>query len=535
MTIPLMILLACRAPSAPEAPSDPPAPSLTVEGPTSPGGASRRLAVRGGRLHELSADAPAEGETLRVDLVTPGFIDAHAHPGGLGDWLAELDLTGATSLAEVTRRVAEASGPAEGWLLGRGWDQNDWSDAPAGGFPHAKDLDAVTGARPAALRRVDGHALWLNSAAIRAANITRDTVDPPGGLVVRDADGAPTGVLLDNAMELVPIPEPSPEERARRLRGALLMAAHEGLVGVHDMGVDDALLAAYTQLDAAGALPIRVWVYLTPESEAAKRLYAEGPWRGDRLEVVGVKLVADGALGSRGARLSAPYADDPKNLGLTLMGQAEIFETTRRALSHGGQVAVHAIGDAAAHDTLLAFAQARDALPGAAAVPLRLEHAQVVRPEDWALLKAHNVVASMQPTHATSDMPWAESRLGPERVDWSYAWRAPLELGVVLAFGSDFPVERVSPSYGLWSATTRMSLEGAPPGGWRPEHRLTVDETITAFTHATYAALGRSEGGEIVDGAVADLTLWRAEPQAGGVWYTPVAVLIDGVMLAPGR
>jgi predicted amidohydrolase YtcJ len=534
VTFPLIFLLACRAPSAPEASSGPGLAHFTVEGPTSPGGASRRLVVREGRLFELAAEAPPQGELLRVDLITPGFIDAHAHPGGLGDWLAELDLTGAGSLAEVVRRVAGVSLPAGEWLLGRGWDQNDWSDAPAGGFPSAADLDAVTGDRPAALRRVDGHALWLNSAALRAAKITKDTPDPPGGRILRDGDGAPTGVLLDNAMDLVPTPEPSAEERARRLRGALLLAAHEGLVGVHDMGVDDALLAAYTALDDAGELPIRVWVYLTPESAAAKRLYAEGPWRGRRLEVVGVKLVADGALGSRGAHLSTPYADDPKNLGLTLTRQDEIGAVTRRALSKGAQVAVHAIGDAAVSDTLAAFAQARDALPGAAAVPLRLEHAQVVRPEDWALLKTHNVVASMQPTHATSDMPWAEARLGPERVHWSYAWRAPLDLGVVLAFGSDFPVENVSPSYGLWSATTRMSLDGAPPGGWRPEHRLSVDETITAFTRATYAALGRGEGGEIEDGAVADLTLWRAEPQAAGVWYEPVAVLIDGVMLARG-
>jgi predicted amidohydrolase YtcJ len=535
VTIPLMILLACRAPSAPEANSGPSVASFTVEGPSLPGGAARRLAVRDGRMFELPADAPPEGELLRVDLVTPGFIDAHAHPGGLGDWLAELDLTGAGSLAEVTARVAGVRLPAGEWLLGRGWDQNDWSDAPAGGFPSAKDLDAVTGDRPAALRRVDGHALWLNSAALRAAKITKDTADPPGGRILRDAEGAPTGVLLDNAMALVPTPEPGAEERVRRLRGALLLAAHEGLVGVHDMGVDDALLAAYTQLDDAGELPIRVWVYLTPESEAAKRLAAEGPWRGRRLEVVGVKLVADGALGSRGAHLSAPYADDPKNHGLTLLSQAEIAAVTRRVLPRGAQVAVHAIGDAAVNDTLAAFAEARDALPGAAAVPLRLEHAQVVRPEDWALFKAENVVASMQPTHATSDMPWAEARLGPDRVDWSYAWRAPLELGVVVAFGSDFPVENVSPSYGLWSATTRTSLDGAPTGGWRPEHRFTVEETITAFTSATYAALGRGEGGEITDGAVADLTLWRAEPREGGVWYEPVAVLVDGVMLARGR
>lgn len=534
MTTPLMILLGCRAPSAPEPNPSPAAASLTIEGPTSPGGASTRLVVREGRLAVLAEGAPAVGERLQVDLVTPGFIDAHAHPGGLGDWLAELDLTDAESLAEVKRRVAAVSLPPGEWLLGRGWDQNDWSDAPAGGFPSALDLDAVTGDRPAALRRVDGHAVWLNSAALAAAKITKDTADPPGGRILRDADGAPTGVLLDNAMDLAPVPEPGAEERARRLRGALLLAAHQGLVGVHDMGVDDALLATYTQLDAAGELPIRVWVYLTPDSEAARRLYAEGPWRGDRLEVVGIKAVADGALGSRGARLSAPYSDDPTNHGLTLMSREELAAVTRSALPRGGQVAVHAIGDAAVSDALAAFAEAREALPGAAAVPLRLEHAQVVRPEDWPRLKELNVVASMQPTHATSDMPWAESRLGPERVDWSYAWRAPLSLGVVLAFGSDFPVEQVSPSYGLWSATTRMSLDGAPPGGWRPEHLLSVDETVTAFTSATYAALGR-EGGAIAEGAVADLTLWRAEPRAGGVWYEPVAVLIDGRMLAPGQ
>ncbi len=521
-----LLLLACTDldTSLDELPPD--LPDLVVYAPLRPGGSPRYLTVREGRITSIEAllatEVPAD-RLLEADWVSPGLIDAHGHPSGLGSSLAQLDLRGTTSLAEVQQRVDEAAQTGEGWLTGRGWDQNDWSDHQ--GWPLAAHLDHVD--RPVALRRVDGHATWLNSAGLREAGISASTPDVEGGMILRDHDSLrPLGILVDTAVGLLELPRPSPAEHERRLRLALQEIAATGLVGVHDMGVSDATLDIYTRLDAAGELPVRIWAYLDPEAEAVQRLESEGPWGGHKLQVVGVKMYADGALGSRGALLREDYADQEGHRGVVIHDRDELAGHASALLAADAQLAVHAIGDAGIQSVLDAFELAREAQPEATR-PLRVEHLQVVHPQDLARMPGLNAVASMQPTHCTSDMPWAGDRLGPQRLPWSYAWRDVLEAGVTLAFGSDFPVELVSPSYGLWSATTRAHLDGTPEGGWRPEHALSLEEAVEAFSAGTYAALGE-QGGRLEVGATADLSLWSSEARPGGTWHEALATVVEG-------
>jgi len=463
----------------------------------------------------------ADGDTGE-GWISAGLVDAHAHPASLGRKLATLDVTGTTSYAEVISRIEGAEG--DGWITGRGWDQNDWTDAPEGGWPLAADLKTD---RPVAMSRVDGHALWVNAAALKAASITAETPDPDGGRIVRDASGAPTGVLVDHAMDLVPIPAASPSESKRRLEKAVAYIAGKGLTGVHDMGIGDGTVALYEELDRAGELPIRVHAYVSPDSEAAARLLRVGPWKIDRFSVVGIKVAADGALGSRGALLTEPYTDEPGHVGLVTTPVERIAELATGLLAVEAQLAVHAIGDAAVRGTLDAFGRAREAHPDKGHVPLRLEHAQVVRPEDMGRFKDVGAIASMQPTHCTSDMPWAPDRLGPERTSWAYRWRDFLDLGIPLAFGSDFPVEAVDPGLGLWSATTRRALDGTPDGGWQADQILTLDEAVDAFSSGAAVALGRS-GEVLAPGKAADLTVWTTEETEAGPRHRAVMTIVGG-------
>lgn len=510
-----LLFLGCAPPVDP--------PDLRIHAALEPGGPVREVAIRKGRIAGIGDPTDAQ-DALVADVVTPGLIDAHAHPGGLGRKLAELDLVGTTGVADVVAKAAAA--PGTGWLSGRGWDQNDWEGHD--GWPTASDLDGIP--RPVALRRVDGHALWLNSAGLAEAGITASTPDPAGGRVVRDASGAPTGILIDTAMGLVELPKPDAAEQDRRLRNALDQIVRTGLVGVHDMGVSDEGLARYEAM--ADELPIRVWVYLDPDADAVERLCETGPWGTGRLRVVGVKAYADGALGSRGAHLSHDYSDEPGSTGLEITSTETLSELGECLLGGRAQLAVHAIGDAGIRSVLDAFEAARAAHPDHGDVPLRVEHLQVVAPEDLARMKALNAVASMQPTHATSDMPWAQERLGPERVEWSYAWRDVLAAGVPLAFGSDFPVEATSPSFGLWSATTRRDLDGEPEGGWRRDQTLRFNEAVDAFSRGTYTALGLT-GGQLEVGGRADLTLWQVEDRHGSPFLTATHTLLDGEVAAP--
>lgn len=472
------------------------------------------LAIRGERIIAVGTDAEVRalaGPSTRVielagRAVTPGLVDAHCHLYGLGADLENVSVRGLSSEAETVRVMAEAAAarPANEWLIGRGWDQNRW---PGQQFPTRAALDAAISDRPVLLRRVDGHAIWVNSKALAAAKITAATPDPAGGKIVRGAGGEPTGVLIDNAMGLVSaaVPGPSDAVHERRIRAAARRAVELGLTGVHDMGIDDGTAAVYRRLAAQRELPLRVYAFLSGDGGPERLRKGPEPAVG-RFEMRGVKLYADGALGSRGARLYAEYDDDRGNRGLWVTSPDELKGTVDVAISTGWQVGVHAIGDAAIGSAIDAFAAALKKYPGDHRP--RIEHLQVIAPQDIPRMVELKAIASMQPTHATSDMPWAEQRVGAERIKGAYAWRTVLDKGIPLASGSDFPVEEVSPLLGIYAAVTRQDASGAPAGGWYPAQRMTLEEAIASFTYgAAYASFQEASLGRIAAGRIADLTV----------------------------
>ena len=480
------------------------------------GPAVTAIAIRGDRILAVGADAEVRrlaGPGARVielagKTVTPGLIDAHCHLYGLGADLENVSVRGLTSEAETARAVsaAAAARPAGEWLIGRGWDQNRW---PGQQFPTRAALDAAVGDRPVLLRRIDGHAIWVSSRALAAAGITAATPDPKGGKIVRDPGGAPTGVLIDNATALVEavVPAATAEVRERRIRAAARRAVEVGLTGVHDMGIDDATAEVYRALARKQALPLRVYAFLAGDPANVERLRRGPEPAVGRFEMRGVKYFADGALGSRGARLYAEYDDDRGNRGLWVTEPEKLAYAVEVAMSTGWQVAVHAIGDAAIGSVIDAFAAAQRRYPGEHRP--RIEHLQILAPQDLPRLVETRAIASMQPTHATSDMPWAEQRIGAERIKGAYAWRTVLDKGVPLAAGSDFPVEEVSPLLGIYAAVTRQDGSGAPAGGWYPRQRMTLDEAIAAFTYgAAYAGFAEDTRGRIAVGRLADLTVF---------------------------
>ena len=487
------------------------------------------VVVHDATIRGIEKKAPRRAsQVLQADLITAGLVDAHAHPASLGRALVTLDLVGTASQEEVLERVGGTVEEGTGWLIGRGWDQNDWPDTT---WPTAAALDTVTGDRPTVLYRVDGHALWANTAALVASGVQPEWPDPPGGQALRGADGAPAGVLIDEAMAWIQKPEVPLEEQRRRLLLALDAIAATGLTGVHDQGASDVTLQLYEELAVADQLPIKITAYAWIDTSAAERARTEGGWGTGNFEVRGVKAAADGALGSRGAELSRDYADQPGHRGLPGTDSDDLASWATDLLGQGLQLTVHAIGDAAIGRTLDAFAVARQAWPEREGLPLRVEHAQITNPTDVGRFAELGVVASMQPTHATSDMPWVLDRVGADREAWGYTWRSFLDAGVTLAFGSDFPVEAVAPNLGLWSATTRMHLDGTPQGGWFPEQSLTLSEAVRAFSVGAHEARGETGPVGLVAGAPADLTLWRVEERHGHVWLVPTATLVDGVVV----
>ncbi|HXH90048.1 MAG TPA: amidohydrolase [Thermoanaerobaculia bacterium] len=439
--------------------------------------------------------------------VMPGLTDAHGHLYGLGLSLDTVNVIGTTSYDEVIAKVRDRAQRASAgdWILGRGWDQNHW---PGKQFPTAAPLDAAISDHPVWIRRVDGHAGIANSAAMRAAGVTAATPDPEGGRVLRDAAGNPTGVFIDGAMSLIDskVPAPSPELRKARVLAAAQAIAENGLTEMHDAGAEQATITAIQQLIDEHKFPIRVYLMLTDEPALLESWFARKPLigYGGRLTVRSVKMYADGALGSRGAALLAPYSDDPSNSGLLISKTEHMLEVARRARAVGYQANTHAIGDRGVRNVIDAYEQA-GATPSDR---FRIEHLQVVAPSDFSRLAPHGIIASMQPTHATSDMGWAEDRLGSERIKGAYAWRTVLNSGARLALGSDFPVEFVNPFFGIYSAVTRQDQKGNPPGGWYPDQKLTLAEAIRGFTSdAAYAAFEESSRGTIEPGKLADLTI----------------------------
>lgn len=450
--------------------------------------------------------------------VVPGLIDAHGHIGNLGLSLMRARLDGTRSRADIVERLrAHARDlPQDGWLLGRGWDQNRWADAA---FPTAADLDAAFPDRPVWLTRVDGHAGWANSAALRQVehDLSGDW-HPEGGRIERDAQGRPTGVFIDSAMDLVEavIPPMDTDTLERALTLGMRSAVEHGLTGVHDAGVSLQHMQAYRRLADRDALPMRIHAMADGDQAALAWLCRDGLYAhdGGRLQMRAVKLYMDGALGSRGAALQADYHDDAGNRGLLLIQPDALDEVLGRAKACNVQVATHAIGDRGNRLVLDAYARAWGETSDAGH-RWRIEHAQVVAPDDLHRFARQHVIASMQPTHATSDMPWAEARVGPERIVGSYAWRTLRDRGTRLALGSDFPVESVDPRLGLFAAATRTDADGLPTGGWRPQEKLTAFEALRGFTlDAAYAGFAEDEVGSLVEGKRADFVLLAEDPLA---------------------
>lgn len=483
--------------------------------------AGRVLAV--GDAQALQARYP---DAERIDAgkatVVPGLIDAHGHVMGLGYALMQADLVGARDKAEVVARLREYEKtlPDGAWLLGNGWDQNDW---PGKAFPTAADLDAAFPDRPVWLDRVDGHAGWANSAAMQAVEkaMSGRTLagdwQPDGGRILRDGDQA-TGVFVDGAMDLVGQVLPAPDEayRAQALERALAAAARDGLTGVHDMGVSSENLALYKRFADAGKLTLRIDAYANGDGQALADLCEHGLYRhaDGRLQMHGVKLFIDGALGSRGAALLADYSDEPGNRGLLVTDPATYEGIVRKASGCGVQVATHAIGDRGNRIVLDTYERVLgdDAKSDHR---WRVEHAQIVSPEDIPRFAPLGVIASMQPTHATSDMPWAQERLGEERLFGAYAWQRFLDSGAHLALGSDFPVESPDPRLGLYAAVTRQDRDGQPPGGWLPDQRLSAAEALRGFTaDAAYAGFDEKEVGKLEPGMRADFVILAEDPLA---------------------
>jgi len=503
------------------------------------------LAVRDGRILVAGPNDQARrmvGERTRVvDLhggfVTPGFNDAHIHAAEGGGALLEVDLNGTTSIAEIQRRIARAvaqAAPGE-WIQGRGWDQTRLPAAELGpgGWPTRQQLDQVSPSNPVVLSRVDGHTSWANSAALRIAGVTRGTPNPPGGEIVRDAAGEATGILREGpARSLVTtrVPSPGPAQIRRQLRAAMELAASTGVTSVQsDVSPitsgsfdenDPALPAAFRvlqEMERDDSLTFRVyaWVPLTPEFvRAFSRLGIRAPYGDDWVRLGMVKGYTDGSLGSRSAWMLEPYSDAPGTRGLPQHSDAELDSLVAMADAAGLQVILHAIGDAANRQALNAIERAERINP-AHERRHRIEHAQVLAPQDIPRFRQLGVIASMQPTHATSDLRWAEQRIGRQRAQQgAYAWRSLLNAGATVIFGTDFPVEPIRPVEGIYSAVTRQSREhpGDPPGGWLPEQKLTREEAIRLYTAApAYGEWQERVKGTLRPGMLADFVVWSAD------------------------
>jgi len=465
-----------------------------------------------------------QGKTL-----LPGLIDAHGHVFRLGFKTTEISLSGTKSLQEAQGQIRDYAqkNPQRQWLLGYGWNQVNWK---LGRFPTAAELDAAVSDRPVRLVRVDGHAAWLNTKALQAAGITRDTKDPAGGRIERDANGNPTGVLIDKAMALVNnvIPPYSDDDRRAALAAAVAHLNALGLTSVGDAGVTVADDRIYREFADQGKLTTRIYGMIRDTGDDFKTLSAKGPLIGygnDRYDLRAVKLYGDGALGSRGAALMEPYTDDHAHSGLLFMSDAVMQANVKTALKAGYQVNVHAIGDKTNHQVLDAMEVAYKDV-GGRELRNRIEHAQVVSLPDIPRFKKLNLIASMQPTHATSDMNMAEDRIGKERIKGAYAWQTFLKQGTVIAGGSDFPVESANPFYGLHAAVTRTDHEGRPINGWHPEEAMTLPEAFRAFTlDAAYAqhqekTLGSLEKGKWADFILVDRDLFKVAP--ADIWKIQV-------------
>ncbi|MAS61090.1 MAG: amidohydrolase [Gammaproteobacteria bacterium] len=489
-----------------------------------------------------------EGEELPDDAskvidgggqtMIPGLVDAHGHVLTYGLGLLRVDLVGATTEAEAAQRVLDfaADNTELEWVQGRGWNQVLWDSNE---FPTAASLDALVSGRPVWLTRVDGHAAWANTMAMELAGINQDTEDPVGGQIIRDENGNATGVFVDTAMSYIreQIPDTSFEEQKVALIAAMKSLATYGITSVHDAGIGSSTISAYKELVADAPLPIRVYAMIAASDPLYQDRLEEGFIESDDLTfaIESVKVVADGALGSRGAALIEDYHDDPGNRGLLRYNDERLEFLMRAAMNAGFQVNTHAIGDDANmraldnYEQLILETNSRDRRH-------RVEHAQILRYEDILRFAELGVVPSMQATHATSDKNMAEDRLGPVRIQGAYAWRKLLETGARIANGSDFPVEHPNPFYGLHASVTRQDQRNEPPGGWYAEENMSLIEALASFTiDAAYAGhqegeLGSLEPGKKADFIILDRDIFVVSPTE--LWQTQVyETWVNGVKI----
>jgi predicted amidohydrolase YtcJ len=482
---------------------------------------AQAVAVREGRIIFVGSDAEAAvlvgPATRRIALdgrtVIPGFIDSHGHLPNLASALRIVDLVGTRSLAAVIERVTERAGSVSsgGWVQGRGWDQNEWADTR---FPSHESLSAAVPDHPVYLVRVDSHAALVNRRAMELAGITRDTPDPAGGVIVRDpATGEATGVLVDAAMalvrEVIP-PEPREEVRAG-VRAAQRELNRLGITAIHDAGVPLAMLDLYEEMGRAGELTVRNHVMIRESAEGMAEVFRRGPRTNidgrHFLDSRAIKISIDGALGSRGAALLEPYSDDPGNTGLLLFPAEELQGVAVRALERGIQLNVHGIGDRGNRIILDSYEAALRERP-VADHRFRVEHAQILHRHDIPRFAQLGVIPAMQAIHQSSDMPWAEARLGWTRLLGAYAWRSLLQTGVTIPGGSDFPVESANPLASFHSAVTRQNADHWPAGGWFPAERMEREEALLHMTlWGAHAAFREGDLGSITPGKLADLVV----------------------------
>lgn len=500
----------------------------------------------------------AEGKTM-----IPGFIDSHGHLSGLGIFLAELDLVGTTSSEEIVKRVAEKVknvSPGE-WIRGNGWDQNDWDNTGRNiPFPTAAVLDKVAPNNPVILSRIDGHAIWVNSKAMQLAGILNDSKkEIEGGKIIRDRAGMPQGIFVDNAIEIISsiVPAYTNAELKEMYQKAFKECVQFGLTSVHDMGISESEYALLDSFARNNQLPLRIYAAVGGNNSLWKKVKSGGPVSGKFLSLRAIKLYSDGALGSRGAALSEPYSDEPGNRGLEVTSEKELQALTEDAVQHGFQVCVHAIGDRGNKNVLDAYEAVEKKYPEKTKqLRLRIEHAQVLDGNDVYRFKQLHIIPSMQPTHCTSDMYWAQARLGPERVQGAYAWRWLLKEGNIIASGSDFPVESPNPLFGFYAAITRQDKDGIPRNatdvaahfqlsadgikdsanfedGWYPQQKMTREEALKSFTlWGAYAEFAEKDKGSLESGKLADFVLltndiMKIEPKQ--ILSTKVAMtVVDG-------
>jgi hypothetical protein len=482
------------------------------------------IAIRDGRIAFAGlgrdADRYRGPATIVRDLagatVLPGLIDAHVHLVSHGASLDRVSLVGLETEADVVARIVQraASVPTGEWIEGWGWDEGAWANR----YPDMRLLSERVPDHPVVLRGLHSFAVWGNRLAFERAGITPVTLAPAGGEIRKDARGRPTGILVNNAVALLTraIPPPTPAQLEARVVKSLDALAAAGYVAVHEAGADTALLAALERLEADGRLPLRVYVMLAARDPAVIDTWlGRGPRRDSSATLVvrSVKAFYDGAMGSRGAYFLEDYSDRPGHRGVG--GEAYGFDRARMAamMKAGFQVAIHAIGDRANREALDFFDAVMKAAPASRDTRPRIEHAQVVHPADASRFASAGVIASMQPSHAVEDMPWAEARIGPERIKGAYAWRSLRRAGARLAFNSDLPATDYDIFYGLHSAVARQDKAGQPPGGWRSAERLTIEEAIRGWTTwAAYAAFEEEEAGAIAAGRRADLTALDLDP-----------------------